>query len=170
MSTPAIVVAAVLVIAVGAFVFLSQRNGSHDPALASDKGHERIDPTPAPTVIAKDLTPEPGPSNPAGSNPAGSNDTVKPKPSNVFVRNTPKLAPPVNTLPEVIDSTVSSAKSVRMTDRNGEVTLDAPQKPMVVTVYDEHGGTRKIQLPPISFGSQRLTNSRSQVSMNTKDW
>jgi hypothetical protein len=55
-------------------------------------------------------------------------------------------------------------------DRNGEVTLSAPLKPMVVTVYDEHGGTRQIQLPPISFGSQRLTNNRSQVSMNTKDW
>jgi hypothetical protein len=58
-----------------------------------------------------------------------------------------------------------------MTDRDGQVTLTAPLRPMIVTVYDEHGGTRRIQLPPISFGSQRFTDNRSQVSMtNTKDW
>ena len=165
MSTPAIVVAAVLVIAVGAVVLLSQKNRSQNPAVASDKGSERINPTPKPTEIAQDRNPEPAPSSPAAIN-----DPVKPKQSNV-VRNTPKSSLPLNAFPQATDSTVTSAQSVRMMDRNGEVTLAAPLKPMVVTVYDEHGGTRKIQLPPISFGSQRLTNNRAQVSMtNTKDW
>ena len=87
------------------------------------------------------------------------------------MRNVTKTGLPANALPQVSDSTVRSAQSVRLTDRNGEVTLAAPLKPMIVTVYDERGGTRRIQLPPISFGSQRLTNNRSQVSMtNTKDW
>jgi hypothetical protein len=166
MSTPAIVVAAVLVIAVAALVFLSQKNRVQNPAIALDNGHERIDPTPKPAEVAKNQNTEPVPSSPAGND-----QIVKPKQSNVIVRNTPKPALSMNTFPEVSDINIGSAKSVKMTDRNGEVTLAAPLKPMVVTVYDEHGGTRKIQLPPISFGSQRLTNNRSQVSMtNTKDW
>jgi hypothetical protein len=164
MSTPAIVVAAVLVIAVAAIVFMSQRNRPQNPVLASDKGNERSNPTPLPSTIVKEQSPEPGPSNPAG-------DRGKPKPSNVIVRNTQKQALPANALPQAFDTDVRPAQSVRITDRNGEVTLAAPLKPMVVTVYDEHGNTRKIQLPPISFGSQRLTNNRSQVSMtNTKEW
>jgi hypothetical protein len=165
MSTPAIVVAAVLVIAVGAIVFLSQRNRSQDPALASDKGKATVKSTPAPIEIAKDHDPEPGPSSPVIDN------ADKPKQSKIAVRNTPKLASPANALPEVSDSAVRSAQSVKMTDRDGQVTLTAPLRPMIVTVYDEHGGTRRIQLPPISFGSQRFTDNRSQVSMtNTKDW
>jgi type II secretory pathway component PulM len=87
------------------------------------------------------------------------------------VRTTQKTPLPANSFPEVTDASVNAAQTVRRMDRNGEVTLSAPLKPMVVTVYDEHGGMRQIQLPPISFGSQRLTNNRSQVSMtNTKDW
>jgi hypothetical protein len=163
-STPAIVVAAVLVIAVGAIVFLSQKNRGQNPTLAS--GSERVDSTPKPIEIAQEPKPEPQPSNPAVTDNLG-----KPKQSNVAQRSTPKSALPVNTLPQVTESTVGSAKRVQMMDRHGEVTLTAPLKPMVVTVYDEHGRTRQIQLPPISFGSQRLTNNRTQVSMtNTKDW
>jgi hypothetical protein len=166
MSTPAIVVAAVLVIAVGALVLLSQMNRVQNSTIASSKGEERINSTPKPADIAQDRNPEPGPS------PAAIADPVKPKQSNVVVRNASKPSLPANAFPEVTDSAVRSAQSLRISDgRNGEVTLTAPLKPMVVTVYDEHGGTRKIQLPPISFGSQRLNNNRSQVSMaNTKDW
>ncbi|HEX3084855.1 MAG TPA: hypothetical protein VHP99_10060 [Pyrinomonadaceae bacterium] len=165
MSTPAIVVAAVLVIAVGATVFVSQRNSSQDAALASDKGKE-VKSTPAPIEIAQDHNPEPGPSSPPVND-----KTLKPKQSNFTARNTAKPASPANALPEVSDSAVRSAQSVKMTDRDGQVTLTAPLRPMIVTVYDEHGGTRRIQLPPISFGSQRFTDNRSQVSMtNTKDW
>jgi hypothetical protein len=166
MSTPAIVVAAVLVIAVGAIVFLSQKDRTQNLTAGSDTHNEPVNPTPVPIEMAKNHSPEPGPSNPAVSD-----DTVKPKPFKVAVRNAAKTVLPVNAGPEVSDSTVRSAQSIRMTDRNGEVTLTAPLKPMIVTVYDEHGGTHQIQLPPISFGSQRLTNNRSQVSMtNMKNW
>src|SRR6266550_4214689 len=68
--------------------------------------------------------------------------------------------------PQANDLTVSRAESYRLApDRAGEVSLTAPVKPMVVTMYDERGGSRKIQLPPISFGSQRLTDNRTPVSM-----
>jgi hypothetical protein len=164
MSTPAIVVAAVLVIAVGAIVFVSQRNRTQTPSLASGKNDAPVHTAPA--TVAQERNPEPvqtiSPVN---------EDRVKPRQSNVVMRSAPKPVLPVNALSQVTESTVSSAKAVRMIDRNGEVTLSAPLNPMVVTVYDEHGGTRKIQLPAISFGSQRFTDNRSQVSMtNTKDW
>jgi len=166
MGTPAIVVAAVLVIAVGAIVFLSQKNRSPEPTLASDKGSESVKPDPAPIVIVKDQTPEISPSSPAGSDSPG-----KPKQTPLVVRSTPRSGLPATGGSQVDDFSVRGAQPVRLIDRAGEVSLTAPQKPMVVTMYDEHGGTRKIQLPPISFGSQRLTNNRTQVSMtNTKDW
>jgi hypothetical protein len=166
MSTPAIVVAAVLVIAVGAIVFLSQMNRSQDSTLAKDKGNESVKSTPKPIEVAKDQNPEPGPSNPAGSDAAN-----KPKQSPMIAKNKPKSNFPATGGSQVEDFGVRAAQPVRMIDRAGEVSLTAPLNPMVVTMYDERGGTRKIQLPPISFGSQRLTNNRSQVSMtNTKDW
>jgi hypothetical protein len=165
MSTPAILIAAVLVIAVGAIVFLSQKNRSQNPTLASEQGNESVKSAPAPIAIAKDQNREVPPSNLVGSD-----NTSKPKQSPLAVKNTPKANLPATGGSQVDDFSVKAAQPVRMIDRAGEVSLTAPLKPMVVTMYDEHGGTRKIQLPPISFGSQRLTN-RTQVSMtNTKDW
>jgi hypothetical protein len=165
MSTPAIVVTAVLVIAVGAIVFLSQRNRTQPPSQLAT-GNNQPSVQNSQPAVAQDQKPEPiqtvSPVN---------DDRDKPKQTTMVVRNAPKSNPSVNTFPPAEDRSVRSAQSFQMLDRNGEVTLAAPLKPMVVTVYDEHGNTRKIQLPPISFGSQRLTNNRAQVSMtNTKDW
>ena len=36
------------------------------------------------------------------------------------------------------------------------VSLSAPVQPVVVSMRDNHGATRTISLPPVSFGSQRL--------------
>jgi len=164
MSTPAIVVTAVVVIAVAAIVFFSQRNRPQAPSLAGTNNQQTVQ-SPQPVIAREQMPPPTGTISPVNQ------DQDKPKQSPMIVRNVSKSNPPVNVLPQATDSTVGSARSVHMIDRNGEVTLAAPLKPMVVTVYDEHGNTRKIQLPPISFGSQRLTNNRAQVSMtNTKDW
>ena len=166
MSTPAIVVAAVLVIAVGAVVFISQRNHSQTPTQAQAGGNERVNPTQRSTVIAKDETVEPQPTKAPVNN--GGN---KSKPSSIIVKNAPKSSSPFKGVAQAEDFGVRSAQNVKQTDRAGEVSLFAPNRPMVVTMYDENGATHKIQLPPISFGSQRLTDSRKQVSMtNTKDW
>jgi hypothetical protein len=163
-STPAIAFAAVLVIAVAAVVFIGQRNHAPAPAQASNGGTQRTNPEPKSTVVVKEdnaaALPAPSPSN---------RDNSNPKP--LVVRNTPKSALPVINAPEAEDFGVRRAQNVKLMDRAGEVSLAAPTKPMVVTVYDAQGAPRKIQLPPISFGSQRLTDSRTQVSMtNSKDW
>jgi len=166
MSTPAIVVAAVVVIVVAAIVFMGQRNRSQTPSLASGNSDERLNATPPSPTVAQEQTPEPvqtaGPVN---------DGTRRQNQSTLAVRSTPRSNVPVNAGAGVDDMAVKGAQPVRMIDRNGEVSLTAPLRPMVVTMYDEHGGTRKVELPPISFGSQRLTDKRTQVSMtNTRDW
>jgi hypothetical protein len=164
MSTPAIVVATILVVTVGATVFISQRNVRQSPAVAGN-GNPPVNPAPAAPAVAKEIVPEPVQT----LVPAGAND--KPNRLTGGTRNLPKTSSPVNSGFDVNDFAVRNAPPVMMTDRNGEVSLTAPVRPMVVTMYDEHGNARQIQLPPISFGAQRLTDSRTQVSMtNTKDW
>lgn len=166
MSTPAIVVAAVLVIAVGVVVFISQRNQPQAPAQASANGNGRANPAPASTTVAGEQNPK----ETQVASPSNSGvDKVKSS-TPLVVRNSSKYSLPVSTVPQADDFSARRAQNVKLTDRAGEVSLIAPTRPMVVTMYDEHGAARKIQLPPISFGSQRLDN-RAQVSMtNTKDW
>jgi hypothetical protein len=166
MSTPGIVMAAVLVLVVGIVVFTSQRK-PQSPSLASgSRGDHVATPAPAPAPAVKDEN-----SDTAGTVMPVNTNQDKPKPSPLLARNPPRLTVPVNPAPQANDLSAKGAQIVRATSRAGEVSLVAPLKPMVVTMYDEHGATRKIQLPPISFGSQRLTDNRLPVSMtNSKDW
>jgi hypothetical protein len=168
MSTPAIALAAVLVMVVGTIVFMNQRNRTQTPAVAStreDKATVPVSPVPEVAVTTR-VSPVNGTEEPSVNPPDA------PRRLNVSAKNNTKGGPGTNAGPEVSDSTVRRAQSFQLApDRAGEVSLTAPVKPMVVTMYDERGGSRKIQLPPISFGSQRLTGNRTPVSMtNTRDW
>jgi len=164
MSTPAIVVAAVLVIAVGAAVFISQRRPARNQQQVSNTPVEPANPGPA--VATENPIPRP-----IMAPPPVNVTSDKSKPSGVIVRNTPKTSAPGSSAPQVSEFNTKGAQSFHLSDRVGEVSLTTPTRPMVVTVYDQHGATRKIELPPISFGSLRLTDKRTQVSMtNTKDW
>ena len=169
MSTPAIAVAGLIVMVVGGMVWMNQRAGQPPTGTASNQ--------PAP----------PNPATPSGaSTQAGAKDnqTVPPAETNkgrdlsiedqklasVPRRNSTKTSS-IASAPQSSDFNTSRAPSFQMSDRAGEVSLTAPVKPMVVTVYDEKGGSRKILLPPVSFGSQRLTDKTTPVSMtNTRDW
>ena len=67
----------------------------------------------------------------------------------------------------------SPAQSYRqLQQRAGEVSLSAPLKPMVVSMQDDRGETRRISLPPVSFGAQRMVdNNRISVSStNSRSW
>jgi hypothetical protein len=164
MSTPGIAVAAILVMLIGSLVWFNQRKGSQ-PANSAATAREpatsaATSPTSAKTgnTALATLTP---PVNPVETGKQSTNLNQGKKPA--FV---PRSASKSS------DFAVSQATSVRLTpDRAGEVSLTAPINPMVVSVRDEHGATRKILLPPVSFGSQRLTDNRVPVSMNnTRDW
>ncbi|HBB95690.1 MAG TPA: hypothetical protein DC054_09895 [Blastocatellia bacterium] len=168
MSTPAIVVAAVLVLVVGTIVFMNQRNRTQTPAIASTNENKGT----VPVTIVPEFAVKTGVSPVNGTEDPSVNAPEAPRRINVAARSNTKSGPATNSIPEVSDSIVRAAQSFQLApDRAGEVSLTAPVKPMVVTMYDERGGSRKIQLPPISFGSQRLTDNRTPVSMtNTRDW
>ena len=167
MSTPAIAVAAVLVMVVGTIVFMNQRNRTPAPSIAATKENKATVPAPAVPAIVENTG-----SSPVDGEEPSVNRFEGTRRSNVTARNITKAGPTTNAGPEVSDSAVTSAQTIRLSpDRAGEVSLTAPVKPMVVTMYDERGGTRKIQLPAISFGSQRLTDNRTPIAMtNTRDW
>lgn len=163
MSTPGIAVAAAVVLLVATVVFISERRPQTPSLTAGSANNEVVTPAPSPVVVKNEQPPE--------NLPRIDPNPEKPKQSTLVVRNTPRVAAPENTVPSVDELNARRAPTIRAADREGEVSLVAPLKPMVVTMYDEHGATKKIQLPPISFGSQRLTDSHVPVSMtNAKDW
>ncbi|MGZ8846783.1 MAG: hypothetical protein ACXW3C_09995 [Pyrinomonadaceae bacterium] len=162
LTTPAIAVAALLVMLVGTIVWINQRNRSADPATAS-AGQNKETANPATPATVKN----------ADKNQvevATVDQSESQKRQNSTGRN-PKSSPAVNTAAQALDFSTRGARSIPMRlDREGEVSLTAPSQPMVVTVQDANGATHKILLPPISFGSQRFDN-RTPVSMtNRRDW
>jgi hypothetical protein len=70
------------------------------------------------------------------------------------------------------DYGAAPAESIKQIEqRAGEVSLSAPFKPMVVSMQDDRGETRRISLPPVSFGAQRLVDNRIPVSAtNSRSW
>ncbi len=164
MTTPAIAVAALLVMLVGTIVWINQKNRPANPITASSGQNKETAnaATPAPDPVKDGNTEKNQVEVAKGDQPEN------PKRQNSTDRN-PKSSP-VNTA-QVSDFSTRGAKSIPMrSDREGEVSLTAPSQPMVVTVQDANGATHKISLPPISFGSQRFDN-RTPVSMtNRRDW
>src|ERR1044072_2216721 len=66
------------------------------------------------------------------------------------------------------DYALTSARSIRSNDS----FVDAPSKPVVVSLDDNNGAKRKISLPPVSFGAQSLVDNRIPVSYtgNSRVW
>jgi anti-sigma factor RsiW len=66
------------------------------------------------------------------------------------------------------DYGLSAANSVK----RGDSFVDAPSKPVVVSLEDNNGAKRKISLPPVSFGAQSLVDNRIPVSYtgNSRVW
>ena len=169
MSTPAIAIAGVIVMVVGGLVWMNQHSAQPPTTTASNQ--------PAPLNPATQA----GPSTPAGARdnqaappaeaPKGRDLSIEDQKLASAQRRNSTKSPLLADAPRSSDFNTSRAPSFPMSDRAGEVSLTAPVKPMVVTVYDEKGGSRKILLPPVSFGAQRLTDKTTPVSMtNTRDW
>jgi len=164
MTTPGIAVAATLVIMVALGVWINQRNRPSQTSSVQPKQEvANAKPSPAKATegntVIKDETVA---KNTAPRDQKTLNSTGK----NV------KASVPANLPSQTSDDrSARRAPSVPIrSDRDGEVSLTAPSKPMVVTVQDANGATHKILLPPISFGSQRFDN-RTNVSMtNRRDW
>ncbi len=164
-STPAIAVAALLVMLAVSMVWLAQRNRSQAPSLAQNPSNE-VPKAPPPQELASNDGNEGAqtgaPSVPVdrkpGNRPGRGGDSARENKLNQAVRAT--------------DYGVSPAGSItQLEQRAGEVSLSAPLKPMVVSMQDDHGATHRISLPPVSFGAQRLVDNRIPVSStNSRSW
>jgi hypothetical protein len=165
-STPAIAVAALVVMLAMSLVWLAQRNRSQAPPTAS-----------VPIKEAPKLPDQPQLASNGGSDigqtgvPPAQLDL---KPGSGRGENFPRE---INSKPalagvKAIDYGVSPAEYIRQGEKKtGEVSLSAPLKPMIVSMQDDHGTTHKISLPPVSFGAQRLVDNRIPVSStNSRSW
>lgn len=165
LTTPAIAVAALVVLTIASIVWINQRNPTVNTQTAANPTNEKAtSPTQPPAV--QDVAPK------SKDVVVATNDQPASKRVNPTERKLVKSVPvSVGAPTQVSEFNTRAAESIRQTrDRAGEVSLTAPSRPMVVSVQDANGTTRKILLPPVSFGSQRFDN-RTPVGMtNRKDW
>jgi hypothetical protein len=167
-STPAIVSAALILMVAVSLVWVAQRNGIQTGPVALQPIKE-APPAPNQTQVVVNnhsdkasgapsapIELAPGTNHPDRS---GDGERVKNKLAQAGIA--------------VTDYNESPAKIIRRGEqRAGEVSLSAPLNPMVVSMQDVHGATRRISLPPVSFGAQRLVDNRVPVSFspNSRSW
>jgi len=168
-STPALVVATLVVMLVASVVWFTQRNRNQSPTIAASES----------ASASETNTQTGGKSSASGNdtNPSvavtiptavasGANELVN-RSGSPSPRDTDRTQPLslAKGKTQSRDLAVEPAMTIKQTiDEPGEVSFSAPDKPLVVSVQDNHGATRKISLPPVSFGSQRLVDNRVPVS------
>jgi hypothetical protein len=176
MSTPAIAVAALLVVLTGSIVWIAQRNGNHLPTQApiiASGPSAPVKETPTAPQESSVAINKGGAITAAGPAPTPTSSKSKPTGRSNYSRlNASKSVLARQTGYQTTDFNVSGAESIKQGEqRPGEVSLSAPVKPMVVSMRDDNGATRKISLPPVSFGSQRMVDNRIAVSTtNSRVW
>src|SRR5258708_2108354 len=168
-GTPAIIVAALLVMLAVALVWFAQKNQNQAPAIAADS--TRQEPAlPNQSRLASNRDERPVQTSEVLSPPV-----VDPKPTGRQNRqdNNYKEINSKSAGGSVRDAGVLPAQSIKQIEqRAGEVSLSAPLKPMVVSMEDDPGATRTISLPPVSFGAQRMVDNRTPLSFssNSRSW
>lgn len=167
-STPAIAAAALVVMLATSLVWFAQRNKSQQ--LSSIAATPSTAPPNEATAVSQPAAPSNGSNVPVGiPAPAGTESRAgrQDRDGNSSRSSNKSLASSTAT-----DYGVSPAESYRQIEqRAGEVSLSAPLNPMVVSMQDNRGATRKISLPPVSFGAGRLVDNRIPVSStNGRSW
>ncbi|MDX6444945.1 MAG: hypothetical protein QOH71_2019 [Blastocatellia bacterium] len=162
-GTPAIVAAALVVAVALSLAWFTQRN----PTQSSEIAKVPIRETPAQTQPSA-LAASTG-SNENAERPdlAGAGDKISSRRGSLSREKGSRTASVT-----ARDYGTSPAESYQQIEqRAGEVSLSAPLKPMVVSMQDDRGETRRISLPPVSFGAERLVNNRIPVSAtNSRSW
>lgn len=147
-STPALAAAALFVIVAGSVFWISRRPSA--PV------------TPSKPEVAKNNVPN-APStvnqpNPAGATPVSDegNDVATAGPIKTVHRSRGSRAV------DSEDSLARGAESIRQTDSDQAYV---PSRPVEFALQNERGKTRKISLPPVSFGAQNLvSDNRREVA------
>lgn len=155
-STPAMAVAALLVMLAGSVVwFMQQRNQQPSVAAGSGTADVKLVETAATTGTSPVIEQKQNPARPA------------------VVRNSrPPQYRATGAARRSAEYLTKGAESIKQGEqRAGDVSLSAPVKPLVVSLEDDRGAKRKISLPPVSFGSQRLVDNRIPASSNnSRSW
>ena len=172
MSTPAIAVAAVIVMLIGSIVWLAQRQRNQESPVASGtpvNSNQAL----APVRKAAESTNSNSSAVEAEKDPPAPVIAQAPKSQNPY-RDAGSKPTTVakDAYGPATDFNVTGAESIRQGEQQaGEVSLSAPVKPLVVSLEDVSGTKRRISLPPVSFGSQRLVDNRLPVSStNSRSW
>jgi hypothetical protein len=154
-STPAMAVATLLVMLAGSVVwFMQQRN--QQPSVAAGSGTTDV------KSVENAATTGTSPVVEQKQNPAPPGVARNSRPPQYRATGARGSA-------EYLTKGAESIKQGQQ--RAGDVSLSAPVKPLVVSLEDERGAKRKISLPPVSFGSQRLVDNRIPASSNnSRSW
>ena len=165
LSTPAMAVAALLVVSLALIVWFVEHNRNPStPIAVSPSTKERVQETPSREPDQKlalsenpgTETPGPNPGNKINRKPFGANSKGNQTLSASELRNPSR---DFGVRPQPVYK--------QMVDQVGQVSLTAPDKPLVFSMQDARGATRMISFPPVSFGSQRLVDNRLPVSQTS---
>src|SRR5439155_24807962 len=166
LSTPAMAVAALVIVALGgSIVWIQQRGTKQAPPVAVNsprqvkEGNSTATDNAAPP-IAQTSAPE--------VTTATVDPTLRPEaPINLQGRK-PQFKDPGATRPVTSsrDFNVSPVASIKQGQNPDGVYVGAPVKPMVLSLQDDNGATRRISLRPVSFGSHRLLVGRRVVAVS----
>jgi len=143
-STPALAAAALFVIVAGSVFWISRRPSTP------------VAPPSKPEVARNNIEPKtPATANEQGTVVPDGNKDVAVIPN----RQVRRTHAPRGVISE--DSLATGAESIRQTDSD---TAYVPNRPVEFALQNESGKTRKISLPPVSFGAQNLVgNNRRDV-------
>ncbi|HYR76335.1 MAG TPA: hypothetical protein VEM96_10885 [Pyrinomonadaceae bacterium] len=171
LSTPAIAAAAVIVMLAGAIFWLAQHQRNQQSTIASG-APARTEQTITPSDKRADSTDANLPTAPAAANPPVTLTAQAPRDRSPYRDTSGRSGGARGPIEPATDFNVSGAESIRQGEQQtGEVSLSAPVKPLVVSLEDVSGTKRRISLPPVSFGSQRLVDNRLPVSStNSRSW
>ena len=174
LSTPAIVVAAVVVVLGTSILWMAQRGTNPTSTVASNTPHqvrEGNSPTTDNSAPPTKQTSVPG----ATTNTSETGTNTNPEAPVYLVRGgKPQFKAPgsAQAARYTSDLNAGPALSIKQGQNVSDVSVSAPVKPMVLSFQDDNGATRTFSLPPVSFGSQRLLESRvvPVSSKNARDW
>ena len=163
LSTPALAAVALFVIVTGTVVWITQRQTSSTVSTPSSVATRKGTPAGANRTQPDQNAPvtDSSASTTAGTEAVAQNDgnatSRKIRTPGRAVRSQDYAALPVST--------------IRQSDAD-QAYVNAPSKPVVFSLEDERGATRKISLPPVTFGAQNLVDSRMPVSYssNSRVW
>lgn len=167
-STPAMAAAALVVMLAGSIVWLVQRQRDQQSTLTAG----------APGRIDQALKPpDKQPATTGGTTSPTVDGATNPEPEiiakgsslrDTSARSVGARRPTSSTT----DFAEKGADAIRQGEQQaGEISLSAPVKPLIVSLEDDRGAKRRISLPPVSFGSQRLVDNRMPVSSsNSRSW